>query len=72
MLKKKLFALLLVVQASIAFAQDYTPFIKDTTTFFLRNNWLMGVRFDSVKISGNDSVFISYPTFRDTSSNGGY
>jgi hypothetical protein len=46
------------------------PFLTDTITYFSENNDLLGVRFDSVKITGNDTSYISYHVFDDTSQSG--
>lgn len=59
--------LLLSLNVSLAFAQNYDPFIKNSTTFFITGyNELMGVRFDSVLVAGSDSIFIPYSAFEDT------
>ncbi len=67
MLKVTLLLLMLNLNLSVTFAQNYTPFMKKSTTFFIAyNNLLIGSRFDSVMVSGSDSIFFSYHAFEDT------
>ncbi|MFK7784534.1 MAG: hypothetical protein AB8B56_05455, partial [Crocinitomicaceae bacterium] len=61
-----LFVLTLLVNSNSIFSQNYQTIQSEQINYYGTHNldYILATRTDSIEISGSDSVFYSYKTFR--------